>query len=160
DRLPERYRSAIVLCDMEGRTHEEAACQLRIPVGTVKIRLSRGRQRLRGRLIRRGLAPALIASALAAPARAALPAPLVDITVEAAMRVAALRAAGVSASVAALVQGVLRAMFMTKLKTVVFLAAASMALIVASFVALSALSTPVRSEPEPRQRSSTPDVPK
>ncbi len=57
DRLPEKYRSPIVLCYLEGLTHEEAAFQLRVPVGTVKIRLSRGRERLRGRLIRRGLAP-------------------------------------------------------------------------------------------------------
>src|SRR5579885_568492 len=68
NRLPERYRAPIVLCYLEGRTHEEAAGQLGIPVGTVKIRLSRGRERLRGRLIRRGLAPALIAPSLSAPA--------------------------------------------------------------------------------------------
>ena len=94
DRLPEKYRSPIVLCYLEGLTHEEAAFQLRVPVGTVKTRLSRGRERLRGRLIRRGLAPALIASALAAPTRAAVPVPLVDITVKAATRIVALRAAG------------------------------------------------------------------
>ena len=76
DRLPEKYRSPIVLCYLEGLTHEEAAFQLRVPVGTVKIRLSRGRERLRGRLIRRGLAPALIASALAAPT--APPSPLLS----------------------------------------------------------------------------------
>jgi HlyD family secretion protein len=160
DRLPERYRSAIVLCDLEGRTHEEAAGQLRIPVGTVKTRLSRGRERLRGRLIRRGLAPALIASSLAAPARAAIPAPLVDITVKAAMRVAAFRAAGVSATVAALAQGVLRAMLIHKLKTIAVLAAASMALIVTSIVLMSALSAPVRSEQEPGRPNVLPPIAK
>jgi RND family efflux transporter MFP subunit len=160
DRLPERYRSPIVLCYLEGRTHEEAASQLRIPVGTVKIRLSRGRERLRGRLIRRGLAPAVIASSLSAPARAALPAPLVDITVKAAMRVAAFRAAGVSATVAALVQGVLRAMIINRIKTAAVLSAASTMLIVASLVVVPALSTPARSAQEPGRRSIAPAAPK
>lgn len=57
-RLPERYRNALVLCDFEGRTHEDAAAQLHCPVGTIKSRLSRGRDRLRTRLARRGLEPA------------------------------------------------------------------------------------------------------
>ncbi|MGO9463028.1 MAG: sigma-70 family RNA polymerase sigma factor [Isosphaeraceae bacterium] len=56
-RLPERYRAAIVLCYLEGHTCEAAAHRLGWPVGTVKSRLARGRQRLRGRLLRRGLAP-------------------------------------------------------------------------------------------------------
>ena len=33
DRLPERYRSPIVLCDLEGRTYEQAARHLGWPVG-------------------------------------------------------------------------------------------------------------------------------
>jgi RND family efflux transporter MFP subunit len=160
DRLPERYRSPIVLCYLEGRTHDEAASQLRIPVGTVKIRLSRGRERLRSRLIRRGLAPAVVASTLSVPARAALPAPLMDITVRAAMQVAAFRAAGVSASVAALVHGVLRAMFINKLKAVAVFAAASMTLVVASFVVVSAFSLPVRSEQEPARKQKPSALPK
>ncbi len=56
-RLPEAFRKAVVLCDLEGLTHEEAARRLGWPVGTVKSRQARGRERLRGRLIRRGLAP-------------------------------------------------------------------------------------------------------
>ena len=50
ERLPGRYRAPIVLCDLEGQTHEQAASALRCPVGTVKSRLSRGRQRLRSAL--------------------------------------------------------------------------------------------------------------
>ena len=50
DRLPERYRAPVVLCDLEGCTHEQAARHLGWPVGTVKSRLSRGRERLRDRL--------------------------------------------------------------------------------------------------------------
>ena len=55
--LPDRYRLPLVLCYLEGKTNQEAARQLQWPVGTVKGRLSRARQRLRDRLSRRGLDP-------------------------------------------------------------------------------------------------------
>jgi RNA polymerase sigma-70 factor (ECF subfamily) len=59
DRLPGRCKTAIVLCDLEGLTREEAARRLGWPVGTVASRLVRGR-----RLLARGLARAgLTASA-------------------------------------------------------------------------------------------------
>ncbi len=56
DRLPEKYRAPIVLCYLEGLTHDEAASRLSWPVGTVRSRLSRARDTLRSRLNRRGLA--------------------------------------------------------------------------------------------------------
>ena len=55
--LPERYRVPIVLCDLEGRSHDEAARHLGWPIGTVKSRQARGRDRLKARLTRRGVAP-------------------------------------------------------------------------------------------------------
>jgi RNA polymerase sigma factor (sigma-70 family) len=55
-RLPEKYRTPIVLCYLEGLTHDEAAGCLKRPVGTVRSRLSRGRDALRRRLSRHGLA--------------------------------------------------------------------------------------------------------
>ena len=52
DRLSDLHRQAVVLCDLEELTHEQAAARLGWPVGTVKSRLARGRERLRARLIR------------------------------------------------------------------------------------------------------------
>jgi RNA polymerase sigma factor (sigma-70 family) len=60
DRLPEPFRAAVVLCDLEGRSYEQAAGILHCPVGTLQSRLGRGRERLRRRLERLGLAPATI----------------------------------------------------------------------------------------------------
>ena len=55
-RLPDRYRSPIVLCDLGGQTRSQAARQLGWPEGTVASRLARGEQLLASRLTRRGLA--------------------------------------------------------------------------------------------------------
>lgn len=130
DRLPEKYRAPFVLCYLEGQTNEEAAAQLGCPKGTILSRLSRGRERLRARLARRGLA--LSAAGLGtvlSQSAAAAPAALVNATVEAAIPFAAGQAAVglVSASVAALTEGVLQAMFLTKVK---FAAAALLTLAV------------------------------
>jgi len=55
NRLPDSYRLPLMLCYLDGKTNEEAATQLRCPVGTIKGRLWRARQTLRDRLSRRGL---------------------------------------------------------------------------------------------------------
>jgi hypothetical protein len=51
--LPEQYRRPIILCYMQGLTQMQAAEKLGWPLGTVQIRLHRGRECLRSRLIRR-----------------------------------------------------------------------------------------------------------
>jgi RNA polymerase sigma factor (sigma-70 family) len=56
NRLPDKYRLPVILSYLEGRTNEEVAALLDWPVGTVKGRLSRARDLLRSRLVRRGLA--------------------------------------------------------------------------------------------------------
>jgi RNA polymerase sigma-70 factor (ECF subfamily) len=55
ERLPERYRIPVILSYLEGKTNEEVASLLEWPVGTVKGRLSRARELLKSRLLRRGL---------------------------------------------------------------------------------------------------------
>jgi RNA polymerase sigma factor (sigma-70 family) len=128
DRLPEKYRAPIVLCYLESLTHEQAAQQLRWPVGTVRSRLARGREQLRGRLMRRGLALSvgvLEGALFAETTRAALPAALAGVTAEAAVRYASGRlvTTGVtSASVAFLAEGAMKTMFVAKWKFAVLAA--------------------------------------
>ena len=114
--LPARYRDAVVLCDMEGRSYADAARRLRCPLGTVQSRLARGRERLRARLVRRGLAPVAVSALLAEGARASVPEVLAEATVKVAVAVATAQgtaAGAVSATVASLVNHTLGSMSMT-----------------------------------------------
>lgn len=45
--LPEEYRRVVAMADIQGMAYQEIAEDLRIPVGTVRSRLSRGRERVR-----------------------------------------------------------------------------------------------------------------
>ena len=119
-RLPEKYRAPVVLCHLEGLTHAEAADRLRWPVGTVSGRLSRARDLLRDRLVRRGIAPIPAVAVLTSEGvRAAVPEPLATATVRAATRLAmggGSQAGAVSASALSLMNAVLRAAAMVRLK--------------------------------------------
>lgn len=118
-RLPERLRALVVLCDLEGHTRKEAARRLGCPEGTVASGLARARGLLARRMARRGLAASGgWLAALSHSASAGVPAAAVT----SAIRVATLSAAGSAAGatsgpVAALTQGVLRAMFLKKITT-------------------------------------------
>lgn len=116
-RLQPKYRAPIELCHLEGLTHDEAALRLGWPVGTVRSRLSGGRERLRMQLVRRGVAPATgaLASALAGDAQAALPKTLLWSTVRAATQSAADAAGSFPAPVVALAEETMRAMLMNKI---------------------------------------------
>ena len=108
-RLPDRYRAAIVLCDLEGLTQERAAMLLGWPAGTVRSRLARGRQRLRERLTRRGLAPSVLPALTWLTGdgpSAAVPATLVLVTTDTAVRLIANRVVmGTMTSVGSLTEG-------------------------------------------------------
>jgi RNA polymerase sigma factor (sigma-70 family) len=71
-KLSPKLRDILVLCLLEGLTAEEASHRLACPVGTVKSRLARGREALRGRLTARGLGPAVALAVVSGAARTAL----------------------------------------------------------------------------------------
>jgi RNA polymerase sigma factor (sigma-70 family) len=111
DALPEIYRSALVLCYLEGLSHEQAASWLRCPLRTFQSRLLRAKKRLRARLARRGA----ILPAVVPPLANSLPpsAAWMKTTAEAARAFvhgqAPFATAGISAATLSLVRSSLRA---------------------------------------------------
>jgi len=117
-RLPELLRAPMVLCYLEGLTHEEAAVRLRWPVGTVRSRLARARDKLRRRLSRRGLtsdSAALNVAVASQPVSSALLDSTVRVSLGFTTRQATASALA-SATAATLAKGVVHAMMIFKLK--------------------------------------------
>ncbi|MHB1561701.1 MAG: RNA polymerase sigma factor [Isosphaeraceae bacterium] len=129
-RLPDSFRAPVVLCDLEGKTHREAAAILGLPVGTVSSRLVRARDRLRVRLARRGLDPSA-----ADPSRDStpivVPPALVAATSRAAVRLAAGApiAGAVSVHLATITNGVLKTMMIARLTSKTVLVGAVLGLV-------------------------------
>jgi hypothetical protein len=151
--LPEKYRAALVLCYLEGKTQAEAARQLGCPLATLRARVARGRKLLRDRLAKGGLTlstAGLAALLIASAAPAAAPAALVKAAVRAALPFAAGQPAAAlcSKQAAGLVEGGLRAMFLSKVKTATALLLA--AGLVAGAAALAQRLTAADEEAKPQ----------
>ncbi|MCI0460899.1 MAG: sigma-70 family RNA polymerase sigma factor, partial [Gemmataceae bacterium] len=158
-RLPDISRAVIVLCDLEGKTRKEVARQLGLPEGTVGSRLARARVLLAKRLTARGvtLSGGALAAVLAQNvASAGVPDSVVSSTISAASLFAEGQAAAtglVSAKVAALTAGVLKAMLMNKLRAVIA------AVLVLGFLVTGATVLTLRTAAAPVPKAAAP-VPK
>ena len=163
DRLPDKYREPVILCYLEGLSVETAALRLGCPHGTILSRLSRARDRLRGRLTRRGLVletDLKVDGFSREAARSALPLGLLDATVRASLRFAEQppTAAALSSTTAvSLARGAIHAMVVTRLKVLCAVALACV-LGVGGFHTLGARLVVVqalREKPRRRNRNRT-----
>jgi RNA polymerase sigma factor (sigma-70 family) len=162
NRLPEKYRIAIVLCDLQGRSRPEVAGQLGVPEGTVGSRLARGRALLARRLARHGLT--VSASGLAAvcsqqAASGSVRAGLLTNTIKATSLLAAGQTAvagTISAPVALLTEEVLRAMSAAKQKKAAVLIVMATLVLAGGPIAYFALPGPREPEPPPKGAEQAP----
>ena len=123
NRLPHRYRAALLACELEGKSRREAAEQFGIPEGTLSTHLARGRKMLRERLQRRGVTLGVgpIAGLARPSAEAAVLERLIGPTVRAALvdPSGAGATAVVSAAVSSLAERVLKMMILARLTLIV-----------------------------------------
>jgi RNA polymerase sigma factor (sigma-70 family) len=155
NRLPRKYRDVLILCYLQGKTHEEAAGELGYPLGSMSRHLSRARELLRNRLLARGVA-AVLGAMLAEHAKAAVSPALLCGTLETIRRYAMASAllAGSTPPVAVmLAHGILRAVWVTRLT----LASLILAIGVVFAGGIAALRTP--DEKQPPDRAETPASP-
>ena len=134
-RLPDKYRVPIVLCDLEGKGHKEAADQLGWPQGTLSGRLSRGRDLLARRMRKHGMAVGSMAVFLVDEfSSAEVPEALIEFTASVAPEIAAGKTAAslVSIKVAVLMEKVMRNMLLTKMAIGVAVILAAMTGIIGS----------------------------
>jgi RND family efflux transporter MFP subunit len=156
-RLPERFRAAVVLCYLEGKSVDEAAVLLGCPRGTVASRLARARERLRVRLVGRGLVPTAALAILTQANAAPRPLALIPTLTAAALRYTARGAVTpevLSPRITALTEEVLRAMFLHKLKTGILVFIAFVGVLLAAgglAVGLHAQAGPKAEPPGPGQ---------
>jgi RNA polymerase sigma factor (sigma-70 family) len=153
-RLPEKYRAAVVLCYLEGKSYEQAAQELGWPKSSLASRLAKACELLRGRLTRRGVALSAAALAVALAERtwaAPVAAPLTLKLVKAAASVAAgkaLAAGCLSTRAMALAEEAMKTTTGTTGKLVLLLAALGIAA-GAGYAGYSAWVAPPPGAPQP-----------
>jgi RNA polymerase sigma factor (sigma-70 family) len=155
-RLPDKYRVAIVLCDLEGKTRKEVARQLNLPEGTVASRLARGKAILANRLARHGLAVSAgaLEVVLSQKASGTVPNSVMTTTIKALTLDAAGQAAGaISVEVANLIERVLKTMHLSKLKS------ALVAILVAAVAAAGAIGVGLSALGDDKQQTTKKDQP-
>jgi RNA polymerase sigma factor (sigma-70 family) len=126
--LPDKYRAAIILCDLEGKSIKDAARQLGCPQGTIGTRLARGRRLLSRRLTRHGLtlSGGLMATGSSQEMAVAGVPPLLMSSTAKASALAAVDSGVFSAKVIALTKGTLQTMFVSNLKMMMVMLVAGM----------------------------------
>jgi RNA polymerase sigma factor (sigma-70 family) len=133
NRLPEKYRAALVLCDLEGLTRDQASRRLSWPIGTLNWRLAKARSLVAQGLTRRGLTISCAAlAALCQQSAAQVPPSLTATTAKLGTLLAGGAAAKlgvVTAQVASLTEGVVKAMFLSKLKGIALVLTISVAFV-------------------------------
>ena len=168
-RLPDKYRAVLVLCELEGKTGRQAAQQLGVPEGTVASRVARARALLAKRMARHGLAVSGgTFAAMLSEAAACAPVAVVSSTIKTVTLVAAGNAfssCAIPTKVAAITEGVLKAMLLNKLKTVTAVCAVLGACVVAAGIGafaaqlLVAAHRPEAKQSQPRVAEAGPTKP-
>jgi RNA polymerase sigma factor (sigma-70 family) len=143
ERLPETYRLPLLLCGLEGRSHEEAARILGWTIGSLRGRLERGRKKLQARLTRRGLAfsGALLTLGVLPGTTTSAAGRLTSTTLQAALAFARGEGGAISVEVLALAETGALSMTMTKAKVGLMLL-----LIMGLAAGTGVLAYPLRSE--------------
>jgi RNA polymerase sigma factor (sigma-70 family) len=146
--LPETYRLPLLLCGLEGHSHEEAARLLGWTMGSLKGRLERGRKKLQARLTRRGLAfsGALLTLGVLPGGTANAAGRLTAATLQAALAFARGECGAISAEVLALAETGVLSMTMTKAKVGLML------LLMMGLAGTGVLAYPLRSEKQPQAK--------
>jgi RNA polymerase sigma factor (sigma-70 family) len=156
DCLPDNHRLPVVLCDLEGLSYEAAAERLSWTVPKLRTRLAKARERLRGRLVRRGVSAA-IAAAVSIPttASAAVSASLLKATV------ASATGGAISANAVLLSQMLIRGMLMTRFKALATTVLSLAVIVSAGYVALGARppsQKPAIDSPKPANAADKPSA--